>query len=284
MKIPLDVIFSHIAPYAIHSFEDALNWMQTCKAGLKAANTMNKFWEPFLREVMANRLAWMQYVGFDDMAMLLKRNYVLWPKQMMDISKKTTGLLAVVKSKRVFDSRDMPHSIKGSTIGACGQLFMQAMTEVMLDAHGSLVATVKYDSHFNSIEEINELDAVFRFTKVSSLGKIEMTGTRSSLSHQWHRVGSCSIMCSGLEFTGEFRHDSHPERRLSKHTARRFSKDDASVGRGKLLVNGKYYENVKTQNVDEDDDKASAGMLFFVNDIQYKLDFKTGQIEIEKQK
>jgi hypothetical protein len=80
VKIPLDVIFSHIAPYAIHSFEDALNWMQTCKAGLKAANTVNKFWEPFLREVMAKRLAWMQHVGFDDMATLLKRNYVMWPK------------------------------------------------------------------------------------------------------------------------------------------------------------------------------------------------------------
>ena len=242
ITLPLVVIFAHIAPFAIRSFKDALSWMLTCKAGLKAANENVTFWEPFLLKLILGNVKKMREEELNELADLIAQRYVMWSPQMLKFTKRT-GLLQVVKSKLV---------------ESFGSYDWQAMEEVLVDKDGTVLANVNYDAQFSSIEQINEVDATFCL----SLGKAEMEGKRSSLKHHWHRVGLCTVKCNGLEFTGEFRHDPHPERRQTKSAARRFSRDDASIGSGTLFVNGKYYEKVTTRNMDGQDDKAADGMLF----------------------
>jgi hypothetical protein len=188
--IPHDVIFAHIAPFAIHSLHDALAWMLTCKSGLKAATLSTKFWEPFLVIFLSNLVETIRNDGMDRLATLIEQSYVFWPEQMMSLGK---SVLQVVKSKL---SINLFHCSASDS-----------HVESLLNGDIEL-ATVTYSARFSFIEEVNQMDSRFRLF----LGAVEMQGQRSSLHRLWHRVGMCTIKCDGLEFHGEFCHSPQSAR------------------------------------------------------------------------
>jgi hypothetical protein len=74
---PIDLVLRHIAPHTIHSFGDALCWMQTCSKALEAAKTQQGFWEPFLQQVVIERVAWFRVHDFGDVAALIEKHYIM---------------------------------------------------------------------------------------------------------------------------------------------------------------------------------------------------------------